>query len=582
MRITKSFRLTHLFMALTALGVLLGACGTIPGEFPGTTPVVIPPTAIIPVDPTTAPVPVPTDPPLPRPTATPAPACIDAACFVADVTIPDNTVVAPGIFFVKTWRLRNAGTCTWTTDYAVVFARGVQMAGPAGVPLPGIVRPGETVDLSITLTAPNNAGSYIGRWQLRNAQGAVFGIAESSDGTFLVRININAPVPTPIVPPTVPVITEWMGEYFDTMDLDLVRLPVLVRNDTKVDFDWNDGAPAAGLPADAFSVRWSRRLAFAEGDYRFHLLVDDGAILYIDDKIVVDAWKDGALREVYAEYALAGGDHDVRVEYYDQAGHAQVRFWYERIGAYMPDWKGEYYTNPDLGGTPILVQNEGQVNFDWGLGSAAAGLPVDAWSARWSRTLSFSGAAYRFHILVNDGARLYIDDTLVLNAWQDGNTREITANVVLAEGNHKVRLEFYERTGEARIRLWWEVLPPADFPDWKGEYYTNMELSGRPALVQNEGQVDFAWGLGAAAAGLPVDRWSARWSRWVNFAAGTYIFYAQADNGIRVYLDGTLIIDGWYSNGQELLSYTESLEGPHRLVVEYYENGGGALARVWW
>jgi hypothetical protein len=438
------------------------------------------------------------------------------------------------------------------------------------------------VDLSVTLTAPSGAGSYTGRWQLRSAQGETFGIAQSDDGTFLVRINVNVPVPTPVVPPTLPVITEWMGEYFDTMELDLVRLPVLVRNDSRIEFNWYDGAPAAGLPADAFSIRWTRRLALVEGTYRFYLRVDDGAILYIDDRIVIDTWKDGAPREVYAEYALSGGEHDVRVEYYDRAGDAQVRFWYEQVGATMPDWKGEYYANVTLSGIPVLVQNEGRVDFDWGLGPAAAGLPVDNWSARWSRTLHGAGAAYRFHVLVNDGARLYIDDTLVLDAWQDGGTREITANVTLGAGNHRVRLEFYERTGEAAARLWWEILPPANFPDWKGEYFGNMELSGRPALVQNEGQVDFDWGQGSAGAGLPVDAWSARWSRWVNFTAGTYTLYAQADNGIRVYLDGTLVIDGWYSNGQEVLSYTRSLEGPHRLVVEYYDNGGSALARFWW
>jgi hypothetical protein len=378
------------------------------------------------------------------------------------------------------------------------------------------------------------------------------------------------------------VITDWKGEYFDTVNLDLSRLPVLVRNDKDIDFNWGTNAPAAGLPADGFSVRWTRRISFEEAVYRFTLRVDDGAILYIDDKIVIDAWKDGAVREVYAEYPVSSGEHDVRVEYYDRTSNAQIHFSYEKIGAYMPDWKGEYYTNPNLSGKPELVQNEGQLSFDWGLGSVAAGLPVDSWSARWTRTVEFVEAIYRFHVVCDDGARLYVDDALVVDAWQDGSTREITANVTLAAGRHKVRVEYYDRTGPAVMRLSWEALAQPVYPDWKAEYYGTMDLSGKPRVVRNDVNVNFYWGAGAPAAGLPADRFSVRWSRWAYFAAGTYTFHAQADNGIRVYLDGKLVIDGWYSNGKDILTAAVNLNGSHHVVVEYYDNGGAALARLWW
>src|SRR5688500_18723466 len=83
-------------------------------------------------------------------------------------TVPDGTRFNPGATFTKTWRLRNIGTCTWTTAYSMVFQSGEQMGGPASVPMPSSVAPGQNVDVSVNLTAPNAAGHYIGYWRFRN------------------------------------------------------------------------------------------------------------------------------------------------------------------------------------------------------------------------------------------------------------------------------------------------------------------------------------------------------------------------------------------------------------------------------
>jgi len=95
----------------------------------------------------------------------------DQAQFIADVTVPDGTPFSPGAAFTKTWRLKNIGSCAWTTSYALVFDTGTIMGGPAAVNLPSNVAPGQTVDISINLTAPGNAGHYIGYWKFRNSSG---------------------------------------------------------------------------------------------------------------------------------------------------------------------------------------------------------------------------------------------------------------------------------------------------------------------------------------------------------------------------------------------------------------------------
>ena len=128
-------------------------------------------------------------------TASAQTAC-DAASFVADVTIPDGTYVNPGATFVKTWRLKNVGACTWSTSYALVFSSGAQMGNTAIVLMPNFVSPGQSVDLTVTLTAPTSAGVYQGFWRLKNASGGIFGIGAAHTNPFWVTIRVQTPQQT--------------------------------------------------------------------------------------------------------------------------------------------------------------------------------------------------------------------------------------------------------------------------------------------------------------------------------------------------------------------------------------------------
>lgn len=127
-------------------------------------------------------------------TNTPAPLTrCDWADFITDVSYADGSSVGRGASFTKTWRLKNIGTCTWTTSYALVFISGDAMNGPTAVALPATVAPGQTIDLSVNLTAPSTDGHYRGYWKLRNAAGSVFGIGNAADTSFWVDINVSGP-----------------------------------------------------------------------------------------------------------------------------------------------------------------------------------------------------------------------------------------------------------------------------------------------------------------------------------------------------------------------------------------------------
>jgi hypothetical protein len=107
-------------------------------------------------------------------------ACTNQATFITDVTVPDNTRVAPGATFLKTWRVRNDGTCTWGPSrqvHSIVFSNGEPMGATDAAPLPGDVAPGATVDVSISMTAPTTPGTYRSEWMLAvGSEGGMLGV----------------------------------------------------------------------------------------------------------------------------------------------------------------------------------------------------------------------------------------------------------------------------------------------------------------------------------------------------------------------------------------------------------------------
>lgn len=118
--------------------------------------------------------------------------------------------------------------------------------------------------------------------------------------------------------------------------------------------------------------------------------------------------------------------------------------------------------------------------------------------------------------------------------------------------------------------------------DWFGQYYNNVDLSGDPVLTRTDPEINFNWGTGSPAPQVQADNFSVRWTstRTVS-TAGNYTITATADDGIRVWVDGALVIDGWYDHPATTFSATSFLNaGDHNVRVEYYERGGFASAVV--
>jgi hypothetical protein len=376
-------------------------------------------------------------------------------------------------------------------------------------------------------------------------------------------------------------VQDWRGEYFNNMSL--AGSPVVVRDDANIDFNWGDESPVSIIDPNHFSARWTRTLDFPAGSYRFTMTVDDGGRLWVNNHLLIDAWKDQAATTYTGEIFLPGGPIPLKMEYYEDTGLAVAKLSWQPLDEAIQNWRGEYYNNESLSGNPALVRDDNQINFDWGAGSPAPGtIGVDDFSVRWTRTFDLAAGRYRFDMTVDDGGRLWVDNHLLIDAWKDQPATTYSAEFDHAGGPVNVVMAYYEHGGLAVARLSWARVSTS-ITAWRGEYFNNTSLSGTPALVRDDAQIDFNWGGGAPAPEIGADDFSVRWTRNADIPAGRYRFVLKVDDGARLWVNNVLLIDAW--RDQALATYTGAIDLPGGIVplkLEYYENGGQAAVQLMW
>jgi len=122
-----------------------------------------------------------------------APDCTNSASFVADVTIPDNTNVAGGTVFTKTWRVSNTGTCIWGPGYTLTHYSDERLGAPDSVPLV-ITYPGQTADISVDLTAPNSNGNHRGNFVIENPAGLIMKVGDDSRLWVIINVTVTTTI----------------------------------------------------------------------------------------------------------------------------------------------------------------------------------------------------------------------------------------------------------------------------------------------------------------------------------------------------------------------------------------------------
>jgi hypothetical protein len=160
--------------------VALGGNAATPEAIPTITSMPLPTAALPTVEPTAIP-----------PTTAPTQDTCNRAKWIEDITALDGSVFLPNTEFTKTWRIQNVGTCTWNTNYAIVFASGNHMGEAPVTPFLGNVPPGATVDLSVKLKSPAENGEYTALFMLRSDTGLIFGTGSNYDAAIFAQIKVS-------------------------------------------------------------------------------------------------------------------------------------------------------------------------------------------------------------------------------------------------------------------------------------------------------------------------------------------------------------------------------------------------------
>jgi glucose/arabinose dehydrogenase len=246
----------------------------------------------------------------------------------------------------------------------------------------------------------------------------------------------------------------FTAQFYNNMNLE--GNSVVTRQDNDINFDWGQAKPAPEVNADQFSARWTKNHNFEGGTYEFTTTSDDGIRLYIDGNLVIDQWNDHGATVHSIEVDLTAGIHNIRIEYYENGWDAVAKLYFEKVGDQEPGlefFTAQYWNNKDLFGNPVLTREEAEVNHDIGQNQISPEVNPDQFSARYVKLEQFTAGNHVFTITSDDGVRLYIDDELVLNNWNDHGRRVDVVNVNLAEGLHEIKVEYYENGWDSVIIL---------------------------------------------------------------------------------------------------------------------------------
>ncbi len=330
---------------------------------------------------------------------------------------------------------------------------------------------------------------------------------------------------------------------------------MLTRTDTNVDFGWGGGSPNAAVTSDNFSVRWTGKVeAPVTGSYTFTARGDDGVRLYLSGTKVVDGWSDhGATDFNYTTNLTAGTKYDIELHFYEHGGDAECKLQWTYPGQgkqAIP--QGRLYAPSTT--TYLLTVNSGT-----GGGSYGAGTPVNVSANLPPMGQQFAGWTGHTSMLASSSAES-------TTANMPASDATITATYQSTSTGSGLRGQYYNDSSSA-------VYPLAN------------PFAGSPVLTRTDATIDFNWSSGSPSVQTTANFFSAKWTGQVKApVSGTYIFTVTGDDGVRLFINGVKVIDGWRDQGATAYTHTTTLTAGtlYNIELHYYEHEGGAACRLQW
>ncbi|HEV7299457.1 MAG TPA: PQQ-dependent sugar dehydrogenase [Tepidisphaeraceae bacterium] len=258
-----------------------------------------------------------------------------------------------------------------------------------------------------------------------------------------------------------------------------------------------------------------------------------------------------------------------------------------------------YYNNPDFTGTSAS-RLDAAVNFDWDRGAPMAPIAADTFSVRWTGQVTPQySQTYTFYTQSDDRVRLWVNNRLLIDLSTDGPVRERSATIALTAGvAYPIRVDYVENTGHAVMRLLWSsssqskqavpssrltpsVLRPSGL---QATYYDNADFTGK-SITRLDSTVNFNWGYNSPAPDIGGDTFAVRWvGKIVAPTSQTYTFHTQADDRVRLWINGKLLIDLWTNGSVRERSATIALAAgiENDIRIDYMESTGHAIMRLLW